>query len=306
MNKLEANISLFMITFYASIQYAFLTAVPESVSDFAFLTITNVIGFLIMLVFFFGELFRVDKKQIVQSFILSLTLFGFNSFLMLGTGSVNPTVCACVLSAYFVLIPIAAFLMYKEKPDKKTFPGIAIVLVGVFFMMNMDIQGLMTPGVLYLLLADAFFTVYILLLGKYSSTSNPSVIAMGQMFFTAIFAFIFWGGECLTGNAVMTLPTDPAFWGSVIYISFFIRGLYGIVQIYALRYVSPLNTSLIFSTEIIMTMFMSPILTLLFGTAPEVITPLRVIGAVFMVIGILAADSTVYNAILRRFKHEKK
>ena len=82
------------------------------------------------------------------------------------------------------------------------------------------------------------------------------------LFFTFLFSLLFWAGESVVLHKPMSLPTDASFWGSVIYISFFIRGLYGIVQIYALRYVSPLNTSLIFSSEIIMTMFMSPILTL--------------------------------------------
>ena len=49
MNRLEANISLILITFYAAVQYPFLTGVPESVSQFAFLCLTNLVGFVIML-----------------------------------------------------------------------------------------------------------------------------------------------------------------------------------------------------------------------------------------------------------------
>ena len=37
MNKLEANVSLFIITFFAAIQYPFLAGVPETVSHFSFL-----------------------------------------------------------------------------------------------------------------------------------------------------------------------------------------------------------------------------------------------------------------------------
>ncbi len=298
MNKLEATVSLFMITFYASIQYAFLTGVPASVSTFSFLTITNAIGFLIMLLFFFGELFRLDMKQVKQSAILALELLGFNTFLLLGSSDVGATVSACVLSAYFVFIPILSFVMFREKPDKRTFPGIAIVLCGLLLMMNLDVGGLFRPGILYILLADICFSVYILTLGKYSSSSNPSIIAMGQMFFSGIFALIFWIGESVITHTPMSIPAEPAFWGGVIYISFFIRGIYGIVQIYALRYVTPLRTSLIFSTEIIMTMFMSPVLTMLFHTAPETITPMRVAGAIVMVAGILMADPEIYMRLM--------
>ena len=72
MNKLEANVSLLIITFFAAIQYAFLAGVPDSVSHFAFLCITNLIGLLLTLMLFFGELFRIDARQVRQSLVLSL------------------------------------------------------------------------------------------------------------------------------------------------------------------------------------------------------------------------------------------
>ena len=80
MNKIEANISLFAITFFAAVQYIFLAGVPADLSHFAFLCVTNLIGFLITFLFFFGELFRLDVKQVIQSIILSAELVGFNFF----------------------------------------------------------------------------------------------------------------------------------------------------------------------------------------------------------------------------------
>ena len=136
MNKLESTISLFIITFFCSIQYAFLAGVPDSVSQFAYLTITNVIGFVIMLFFFFGELSRIDKNQVLQSFILSIELVAFNVFLVLGSSRVGATVCSCLLSAYFVFVPFLALILFREKPDWRAFPGIIVVLLGLFFMMD--------------------------------------------------------------------------------------------------------------------------------------------------------------------------
>ena len=46
MNKIEANISLLAITFLATVQYIFLAGVPDDLSNFAFLSITNLISFL--------------------------------------------------------------------------------------------------------------------------------------------------------------------------------------------------------------------------------------------------------------------
>ena len=305
MNKLEANISLFIITFFAAIQYPFLAGVPDSVSHFSLLCITNLIGFLLTLALFFSELFRIDKKQVKQSLYLSGLLFGFNVFLLLGSSGVGATVSACVLSAYFVFIPVLGLLLFKQKPERNTLIAIAIVLLGLFFMMNADGSSLLNIHILYLVIADVFFALYIMAAGKFTTGSNPSILAMGQMLFTFLISLLFWVGESFVTKQPMTLPTEPAFWGSVIFVSIFIRGLYGIVQIYAQRYSSPLNTSLIFSTEILITMVMSPVLSLLFGTVPETITAYKVIGAALMIAGILAADSTVTDSIKRRFLHEK-
>ena len=142
MNRLSANISLYIITFFAAVQYAFLANVPDSVSNYAFLAVTNLIGFLITFAVFFQELKRLDKKQVIQSFVLSLELFAFNMFLLLGSRGMSATVVACVLSSYFAFIVILSFLIFHKVPDKNKVIAVFIVLAGVFLMMDGTI-GLM-------------------------------------------------------------------------------------------------------------------------------------------------------------------
>ena len=303
MNRLEANVSLLIITFFAAIQYVFLAWVPESVSHFAFLCVTNLLGFLMALAFFFGELFRLDLKQVGQSFVMAGELVAFNLFLLLGASGVGPTITAAVLSAYFVLIVVLSFLLFRRRPDKASLWGSGVVLLGLFFMMDADLMGLWNKYILYLILADAAFALYIITAGHYAASSNPSILALGQMLFCFLCALLFWVGEAFLFGTPLSLPTDAEFWGSVIYTSVFIRGLYSIIQIYAQRYVSPLNTSLIFSTEIVMTLAVSPLLAHLFGTAPETITPLRIVGSAVMVMGILMTEPSFMEAVRRRLCH---
>ncbi|MBR4369860.1 MAG: EamA family transporter, partial [Victivallales bacterium] len=245
-----------------------------------------------------------DMKLVKQSAVLSAELFGFNLFILLGAKNMDTTVTACVLSSYFVFVPLFAYLFFKQKPDRNSLVGIAIVLVGIFFMMNCNIRGLLKMNIFFLIIADVFFAIYILTTGHFTAGSNPSILALGQLYFNFIFALICWTAEMLWKHQTLTLPRAPAFWGSVIFISFFIRSLYSVVQIYAQRYVSALNTSLIFSTEIIMTMAATPVLTKLFDmhAAEGNITAFRVIGAVVMVIGILTSDSAVTNGLLNKWR----
>lgn len=89
MNKLQANACLVSITFFAGIQYAFLKNVPDTVSDFAFLFVTNLIGFVIGMLVLGGELYRMNRKQLLCSAFWAGLLLGFNMFMMMGAGSLD-------------------------------------------------------------------------------------------------------------------------------------------------------------------------------------------------------------------------
>ena len=304
MNKIEANISLFAITFFAAIQYVFLAGVPAGLSHFAFMCVTNLIGFLMTFAFFFGELFRLDNRQIIQSMILSAELIGFNLFMLMGVKQIEPAVASAVISSYFVFILIFDAVFYHKKPSSMSIVSVISVLIGLFLMINADIKSLLNIDILYLIISNIFFAVYVMSVGHYASSSNPSILAMGQMFFCFIFALILWIGEAIFTDTKFALPTNKEFWVGVFYISFFIRGLYGIIQIYAQRYVSPLNTSLIFSSEIVMTMLVSPVIAAMFNIAPEVITSFKIAGSILIIFGLLVIEPELINKI-RSFLQKK-
>lgn len=303
MNRSEATISLVIITFFSASQYAFLAGVPDSVPQFSFLFITGLVGFLITAFLFFNELSRLDKKQVLQGFLMAVETLAFNLFLLLGSG-VGAMVSSCVVSAYFMFVPLFSFLLFREKPEKHVLLGSAVVLVGLFFMMGADVSGLLDINILYLLLADGSFALYIITAGHFSARSNPALLVMGERFFGCVMALCLWVGQSAVTHTPMALPAEPAFWGSVLFIGIFMRGMYTVVQLYAQRYIDPMRASLIFSTEIIITMAISPLLTLLFGAAPESITPMRIAGAAVMVAGILAADGDFVAGLKRRLRHE--
>ena len=302
MNRLEACVSLFLITAFSAVQYVFLIWAPSSVPHFALLCVTNLIGFLASLAFFFGELSRLDLEQVRQSMVLSAELIVFNLFMLLGASGLGPTMTDALLSTDFVFIASILFFLRRQIPDRATSCGTAMVLLGLFLMAEANVAELWDRHVLWLVVSEAAFAFYIISLGRCSSSSNPSVIAMGQMFFCFLFSLALWPVEAALRGAPFSLPTDVEFWGSVIYLSFFIRALYGIVQVYAQRYVGPFETALIFSTEIVMTMVLSPLLAPAFGLAPERISPLRAVGGVVIMLGVLATEPAFVESLKRRVR----
>ncbi len=307
MNKLEANLSLFAITFLAAIQYAFLTGVPDDTSQFLFLSLTNLIGFIFAIALFFNELFRINKVLILKSMLLAGELLGFNAFLLLGSTGTDPTVISCVLSAYFLfIIPIMKFF-FKKKTPLSSLLGVTVVIIGLLLIFEANLKAFWNLNVLYLIIADIFFAAYVITVEMFAAKENPSMLATGQMFWGFLFSTVAFAIECFVGGGFSGIPIQSAFWGSVIFMGVFIRGIYGIVQIYAQRYITAFNTSLIFSTEIIMTMLMSPVIYIVFGITSDPITPIRIVGGLIMVLGILLADESFIGGIKRRLqKNEKK
>ncbi len=284
--------SLVIITFFASIQYIFYAGVPDYISTFEFLFITSTIGFILLLCTFANELFRIDKKHTFRCFILAIESFAFNLFLVIGSNQFDSTTVSGVISSYFIFIPLAEFIIYKSLPKISIVVAIVLVLTGLFFMLGMDVTKLMNRNIIFLLLADIMVTINIITIGNFAKSSNPAILSMGQLFFTSIISFTFWMIESKIKGTAITIPKEPLFWGSAIFVSFFLRGLYSVVQIYAQRYVSPINVSLIFSSEIIMTMFFSNTVSKFFGYQPNEgpITVIKVIGAIIMLSGILLSE----------------
>lgn len=303
-SKLEANYSLIIITFFSSLQYVFLSGVPENIPNSAFVCVTSFIGFILLFFVFFNELFRIDRNHIIQCLILSSQLFFFNYFLLKGSSDLDAVTISCVVSSYFMFIPIIEIIFFKTFPNLSKVLSIVIVLIGILFIMNWNIRSLCTVNIFYLIIADIAMAGYVISTGYFASRSNPSILAMGQLLFIAIISFFAWCIEAEVKGTKIALPTEPMFGGSVIFISVFIRGMYTVIQTYAQRFVSPLNTSMIFATEIIITMLTSTAVSRYFGlqTSGFVISVNMCIGAILMVIGILIGDPSILEA----FKLKKR
>lgn len=287
---------LVIITFFTSIQYVFLAGVPSSVSDLSFMFITSLIGFIILFLVFFNELFRLDRSHVFQSFVLAIQIFAFNFFLLLGVDGIDTIAVSGIISSYFAFIPIIEFILYKTKPKINVIIAIIISLFGVFTIIGLNPKSFLNIKILFLLLADISISLYIITTGNYARNSNPAILSMGQLFFVTIFAFVGWFIEAKITHRSLSFPREPLFWGSVIFISFFIRGLYTVIQVYAQRYVSAINVSLIFATEIVMTLFLSGTIARYFGYMQDndLITPTKCLGALMMVLAILICDDNVY------------
>lgn len=299
MSRFRANICLFVITFFAGIQYAFLKNIPSYVPPFLFLFLTNVIGFLFGFIILRKELHKADRKHMKCSMVLAALLLGFYVFMLLGARTLETTVISFVMASYIIFVPAIALIL-KRPVRKEQLAGVVLVLIGLALSMGVDLSGFRNISIGYLVIADIFFACYIVVSGKWAQSLNPSVLTLGQLFFGSLFSFV--GCMLQSGGTLPPLPPDKRFWVSVLFVALCIRTIYSLGQLYAQRYVSSIQVSLIFSTEIIVTMLMAPLLSKLLGTTPEVIQGWKVAGGLVILSGVIVSD----GALCRISKKDNK
>ncbi len=294
-------IGLVFITFLAAIQYVFLQNVPDTVSTFSFVCITNVIGFLILGAARFKKILNLQKSTLKKGIFFAIELTGFNVFTLLGSKNMDSVIISSVISLYFVFItPI--LLLLKKKVNFFSAIATVIAIIALILMFGADITALANASmdVIFLVIADVFFAAYVVSVSILGEGEDSLQLSFSQMLFGAIFALVGWIVECAMGNATFALPKETSFWVSALFIGVCIRAVYGLVQITCQKYVPALQASLIFAAEIVITLIMNPIMCTIFGTPYTRATVFQIIGAVLFVIATLMAD----DGLMDRFGYE--
>ena len=295
--QLWPTIGLIFITFLSAVQYFFLRNVPDTVSNFSFVCITNLIGVLILGAARINKVVKIKKKTLLKGVIFAVELTGFGFFLLLGSRHLDAVIISSTVSLYFVFITPMLLIMKKKV---NFFSGIAtfIAIIALLLMFGADTDALFSStDMIYLIIADLFFAAYVVSVSVFGQDEDPSQLTFSQMLFAALFGLIGWGCECFITGTPFTIPTQKEFWISAIFIGIFIRAVYGLIQITAQKRVSALKTSLIFSSEIIITLVTNPIMCKILGTEYTPATLFQTLGGLLLIFATLMVD----EAVMTRF-----
>ena len=290
--RIWSTLGLIFITVLSAIQYIFLRNVPDSVSTFAFLCITNLLGFAILGATQLKKLFTVKRKTVLKGMLAALELTGFNFFLLLGSRNMDSVIISSVVSMYFVFIT-PLLLLCRKKVNFLSAIASVIAIIALLLMFGADTDALFSSfDVFYLLAADLFFAAYVVTISLMGGNEDSVQLTLTQMLFAVVFALAGWFIESRMGHGTFALPTDKRFWISACFIGIAIRAVYGLIQIAAQKHVPAINASLIFSSEIIITLILNPLLCKLFGTEYMPATVYNIVGCVLFLIATLLVDET--------------
>lgn len=287
------TLGLLLITVWSALQYIFLQNVPDTVSTFSFMFITNLVGFAVLVTAQFRKLKQLNKKILLKGLILTLELIGYNFFLILGSRGLDSVIVSSIVSMYFIFVTPMLVLMKKQVSFRSAIASM-VAIISLLLMFNADLNMLFSSkNVIFLIIADLFFASYIITIPIVGKNEDSSVLTISQMIFSCIFSFIGWSVETGIGISKFSFPRDTKFWVSVLFMGVFIRALYSILQINCQKHVKPVNASLIFASEIIITLVTNPIMSKLMHTSYTPATNYQMLGCLLFVVAVFIADDTV-------------
>ena len=268
--------------------FAFVAQVQgtEYIGAFTMTGIRFVIGIIALLpVVLFFERGRVSaeerKKTLRASVAAGTVLFCASSFQQFGielTGSAG--VAGFITGLYTVLIPIACYLLFKQKTGVNVWIGAVCATVGLFLLCYKVGEGLRFGyGELLLLIGAFFWTAHVIIIDKLSKDLRSLHFSWGQFAVCAVLGLIF-----------MFIFEEPdmesvlnAKW-AILYCGVFSSGVAYTLQVVAQKRAEPTMAAIVLSTE---SMF-SAIGGVMFGI--DELTLLGVIGCALMFCGIVVSQ----------------
>lgn len=288
MTRTESNIVLFSITLCWASSYIFIKNIPDSISAFAYLTMTTGIACIILAVVFFKKLKKLDRKTLFRSFITAAIICVNLVFERMGITRIPASTASFVASLNIVFVPLF-MLIFKRRLTPNHIAGIILILTGLVFTSGLKPGDFINPGVLAMAAGCIFMAAYILCADHFTKTSDPLMLGIGQMFFTAVISFILWFIE--NPRTFFSISYTNEILANIFMLAFFAKAYAYIMLMYSQKYASPISVTVIASTEPVVTMILALLIPNTFGQT-ETFTVAKAAGAAFIVAGAIFAGTS--------------
>lgn len=178
------------------------------------------------------------KWMIVAGFLLFLG----SAFQQAGMVYTTAGNAGFITSLYVVLVPIALFFVWGEKPHWMSIAAVGLAGVGAF-LLSTGGRFEVKAGDALELLGALFWTFHVIVLGKFASKFEAMSFSVGQLFVCAILNL----SVGIFAEPMMSFNWPLMF--AIAYTALFSLGLCYTLQVWAQRHTPPADAALILSLE---------------------------------------------------------
>jgi drug/metabolite transporter (DMT)-like permease len=174
-------------------------------------------------------------------------------------------------------VPIALLLLWGEKAHWISILAVALAGIGAFFLSTAGRFEVRVGDVIELVGA-LFWTLHVIMLGKYASRFESMSFSVGQL---VVCGFLNLGVGIF---AEKSMPMNLSLLGAIAYTAFFSLGLCYTLQVWAQRHTPPADAALILSLESVFAVICGWFLL------DETLVPIQVFGCVLIFIAVLLSQ----------------
>jgi drug/metabolite transporter (DMT)-like permease len=222
------------------------------------------------------------QEQYQWMFIAGFVLFLGSALQQLGVVYTTAGNAGFITSLYVVLVPIVLFTIWREKAHWTSIIAVGLAGVGAFFLSTGGRFEVRAGDVLELVSA-LFWTLHVVILGKYASKFEAISFSGGQLIVSGILN---------VGVGIFvekSMPLNFPLLGAIIYTSFFSLGLCYTLQIWAQRHTPPADAALLLSLESVFAV-LSGWLVL-----DERLAAIQIFGCVLIFVAVLLSQFKEWN-----------
>ncbi|NLJ31803.1 MAG: DMT family transporter [Clostridiales bacterium] len=238
-----AELGLLFITIIWGSAFVVVKNATDSVPVNYIIAVRFGIACLLLLIFFFPRIKKIDLRAVKSGAILGSILYLAYFLQTVGVKYTTAGNNAFLTAVYVVIVPFLYWGVKGEKPKLNHILAAFVCITGIGFL-SLHANLTMNPGDILTLLCGLAFAAHIVAMGILTKKTDPILLSFTQFFFTTV----------LSLPAALATETFPAHIGTDMVLSFLYIGVFStlvamVLQSVCQQYVPPAKASLIMSLE---------------------------------------------------------
>ena len=218
-----------------------------------------------------------SREQYIWMFVAGFVLFVGSALQQVGLVYTTAGNAGFITSLYVVFVPVVLFLIWREKVHWLSVVAVGLAGVGAFFLSTGGSFEIRAGDVIELVGA-LFWTLHVIVLGKYASRFEPMSFSVGQLVVCGLFNL---GIGVLVEKPV---PWNLQLLSAIAYTALFSLGLCYTLQVWAQRHTPPADAALILSLESVFAVLSG------WWLLNERLVPIQMLGCVLIFVAVLLSQ----------------
>ncbi len=224
-----------------------------------------------------NPLHAIPREQYKWMLIAGFFLFAGSALQQAGMVYTTAGNAGFITALYVVLVPVALFFFWRERPHWLSIVAVGLAGVGAFLLSTGGRFEVRAGDVLELIGA-LFWTFHVIILGKFASKFEPMSFSVGQLVVCGLL-------NLGLGAFIEPIPAvNGSLLFAVVYTALFSLGLCYTLQIWAQRHTPPADAALILSLESVFAVLSGWLLL------DERLTALQVFGCALIFVAVLLSQ----------------